>query len=176
MPPNLLYYICIDMKWREKVMFSVGDKIVYPMQGAGVIQGIEEKKILGQTRQYYTLKLPGNDINIMIPVDSSESIGIREVLPEEEMRKILDVLSADSTPMDPNWNRRYRENMEKLKSGDINQVAGVVRNLVRNDRVKSLSTGERKLLNGAKKILLSEFVLSMGITWEEAESMVEEAI
>lgn len=157
-------------------MFSVGDKIVYPMQGAGVIKGIEEKKILGETRQYYILKLPGSDINIMIPVDTSESIGIREVSTSDVMETVLEELHKDSTPMNPNWNRRYRENMDKLKTGDIMQVAEVVRNLVRHDRTKKLSAGERKLLKGAKKILVSEFVLSMNIEPEEAELLVEKAI
>ncbi len=157
-------------------MFSVGDKIVYPMQGAGIIQKIEEKKILGESRLYYMLKLPGNDINIMIPVDSGESIGIREVSSREKMGEVIKLLGEKSTPMDPNWNRRYRENMEKLKSGDIKQVAGVVRNLIRNDRTKKLSTGERKLLTGAKRILVSEFILSMNLTQDEAEALVEDAI
>ena len=157
-------------------MFSVGDRIVYPMQGAGIIQKIEEKKILGESRLYYILKLPGNDINIMIPVDSGESVGIRAVSSQEKMGEVLKLLGEESTPMDSNWNRRYRENMEKLKSGDIRQVAGVVRNLIRNDREKKLSTGERKLLTGAKRILVSELILSMNLTQDEAESLVEKAI
>ena len=157
-------------------MFSVGDKIVYPMQGAGIIQKIEEKKILGESRLYYILKLPGNDINIMIPVDSGESIGIREISSPEEMAEVIKLLGQESTPMDSNWNRRYRENMDKLKSGDIKQVAGVVRNLIRNDRSKKLSTGERKLLTGAKRILISELILSMNLTQDEAEDMVEKAV
>ena len=157
-------------------MFSVGDKIVYPMQGAGIIQKIEVKKILGESRLYYILKLPCNDINIMIPVDSGESVGIRAVSSQEKMGEVLKLLGEESTPMDSNWNRRYRENMEKLKSGDIRQVAGVVRNLIRNDREKKLSTGERKLLTGAKRILVSELILSMNLTQDEAESLVEKAI
>ena len=157
-------------------MFSVGDRIVYPMQGAGVIQDIEEKRILGESKQYYILRRPCSDINIMIPVDSGESIGIREVSAREEMEDVLRLLGDESTPMDSNWNRRYRENMDKLKSGDIRQVAEVVRNLVRNDREKKLSTGERKLLTGARRILVSELILSMDISQDEAEAMVEAAI
>ncbi len=157
-------------------MFSVGDKIVYPMQGAGVIKGIEEKKILGETRKYYILKLPGSDINIMIPVETGESIGIRAVSTPDVMETVLEELHKDSTPMNPNWNRRYRENMDKLKTGDIMQVAEVVRNLIRHDREKKLSTGERKLLTGAKKILVSEFMLSMNVDCEAAENLIEEAI
>ena len=157
-------------------MFSVGDRIVYPMQGAGVIQDIEEKRILGEVKQYYILRLPCSDINIMIPVDSGESIGIREVSTREEMEEFLHFLGDESTPMNPNWNRRYRENMDKLKSGDIKQVAEVVRNLVRNDREKKLSTGERKLLTGARRILVSELILSMDVSQDEAETMIEAAI
>lgn len=157
-------------------MFSVGDRIVYPMQGAGVIQDIEEKRILGEVKQYYILRLPCSDINIMIPVDSGESIGIREVSTREEMEEVLRFLGDESTPMNPNWNRRYRENMDKLKSGDIKQVAEVVRNLVRNDREKKLSTGERKLLTGARRILVSELILSMDVSQDEAETMIEAAI
>lgn len=157
-------------------MFSVGDKIVYPMQGAGVIKGIEEKKILGETRQYYILKLPGSDINIMIPIDTSESIGIREVSTPDVMETVLEELHKESTAMNPNWNRRYRENMDKLKTGDVMLVAEVVRNLVRHDRTKKLSAGERKLLKGAKRILVSEFVMSMNLELEAAEQMIEEAI
>ena len=112
----------------------------------------------------------------MIPVDSGESIGIRKVSTREEMEDVLRLLSGESTPMDSNWNRRYRENMDKLKSGDIGQVAEVVRNLVRNDREKKLSTGERKLLTGARRILVSELILSMDLSQDEAEAMVEAAI
>ena len=171
-----MYTTCINIEWREYVMFLVGEKIVYPMQGAGVVQGIEEKRILGETKQYYILKLPGNDINIMIPVESCESVGIRPVSSRETMQEVLDVLSQESTPMDSNWNRRYRENMDKLKTGDIFQVAEVVRNLVRNDRTKKLSTGERKLLGTAKKILTSELILAFDVDADEADRLVEEAI
>ena len=98
-------------------MFSVGDRIVYPMQGAGVIQDIEEKRILGESKQYYILRLPCSDINIMIPVDSGESIGIREVSTREEMEDVLRLLGDESTPMDSNWNRRYRENSRQKRQG-----------------------------------------------------------
>ena len=108
-------------------MFSVGSKIVHPMHGAGIIQKIEEKKILGEVKQYYILKLPCNDMNVMIPVDSEQSVGIREIVDESAVRGAIEILREDSTAMDRNWNRRYRENMQKLKTGDILVVAEVVR-------------------------------------------------
>lgn len=125
-------------------MFSVGSKIVHPMHGAGIIQKIEEKKILGEVKQYYILKLPCNDMNVMIPVDSEQSVGIREIVDESAVRSAIEILREDSTAMDRNWNRRYRENMQKLKTGDILVVAEVVRNLIRAGRQKSLSAGGDK--------------------------------
>ncbi|MGI6733806.1 MAG: CarD family transcriptional regulator [Anaerovoracaceae bacterium] len=157
-------------------MFMVGDKIVYPMHGAGIIEKIEEKKILGQTREYYVLRVPCGDIKIMIPVDCSDEIGIRPIIPKSRLPEVFALLSAESTEMSSNWNRRYRENMEQLKTGDICKVAEVVRNLVRTDRAKKLSTGEKKMLLNAKQILISELILVGKMTYEEAEQVIETAI
>jgi CarD family transcriptional regulator len=157
-------------------MFMVGDKIVYPMHGAGIIEKIEEKKILGQTREYYILRVPCGDIKIMIPVDSSDEIGIRPIIPKSRLPEVFALLSAESTEMSSNWNRRYRENMEQLKTGDICKVAEVVRNLVRTDRAKKLSTGEKKMLTNAKQILISELILVGKMTYEEADQVIETAI
>lgn len=157
-------------------MFSVGSKIVHPMHGAGVIDKIEEKKILGEVKQYYILKLPCNDMSVMIPVESQNSVGIRSIVDQETAGKAIELLKQDSTDMDRNWNRRYRENMEKLKTGDILEVAEVVRNLMRISREKSLSAGETKMLNNAKQILVSEIILSCGIDGEAAERLVENAV
>ena len=117
-------------------MFSVGAKIVHPMHGAGTIQKIEEKEILGVVKRYYILKLPCNDMSVMIPVDAEASVGIREIVDESVIENAVRVLRQESTKMDKNWNRRYRENMEKLKTGDILAVAEVVRNLMRVNREK----------------------------------------
>ena len=140
-------------------MFSLGEKIVHPMQGAGVIEQIEEKKILGQTKQYYVLKLPCSDLNVMIPVDAEVSVGIRPIVDKSEIDKVVEVLGAPSTTMDSNWNRRNRDNLDLLKKGDIMRVAEVVRNLLRVDREKGLSAGEKKMLANAKQILVSEIIL-----------------
>ena len=140
-------------------MFSIGDKIVYPMHGAGVVEGIEEKLILGESKSYYILKVPFGDMKIMIPCDSTESVGVREVICFTQMPVVEEALSCESTEMPGNWNRRYRDNMEKLKTGDMAQVCEVVRNLMRVDQIKKLSTGEKKMLSNARQILLSELIL-----------------
>ncbi len=157
-------------------MFSVGAKIVHPMHGAGTIQKIEEKKILGVVKQYYILKLPCNDMSVMIPVDAEASVGIRKIVDEETIKDAIRVLRQDSTKMDKNWNRRYRENMEKLKTGNILAVAEVVRNLMRVSREKNLSSGEAKMLANARQILISEIILSCRISQKEAEKLVEDAV
>ena len=157
-------------------MYKIGDKIVYPMHGAGVISAIEEREILGELRKYYVLKIPHGDMKIMIPVDKCEEIGVRDVIDKNEVDSILEVLGAPSTPMPSNWNHRNRENMEKLKTGKIDEVAGVVRNLTRVEFTKHLSTGEKKMRTNARQILSSEFMLSMDIDEEKAEQMITDAI
>ncbi|MGI6751456.1 MAG: CarD family transcriptional regulator [Anaerovoracaceae bacterium] len=153
-------------------MFDIGDKIVYPMHGAGIIEKIEEKKILDETREYYIFRVLFGDMKIMIPIDSSSDIGVRPISTKEDLEDTLSVMGQASTEMSDNWNRRYRENMEKLKTGDLQEVAEVVRNLIRVDRVKKLSTGEKKMLSNAKQIFVSEMVLVRGITAEEAEEII----
>ena len=157
-------------------MFTIGDKIVYPMHGAGIIEEIEEKKILGETRRYYILRVPCGDMKIMIPVDSSHDIGVRFVSSDAVLIEVMRTLEGESSEMSTNWNRRYRENMEKLKTGCVIQVAEVVRNLMRTDREKKLSTGEKKMLSNAKQILLSEIILIKGIDLCDAANIVEKAI
>lgn len=157
-------------------MYTVGDKVVYPMHGAGVIEKIEEKKILGEIRKYYILKLPCGDMKVMIPVESCSNVGVRQIISEEELKGVLSILREDSSDMPSNWNRRNRENMDKLKTGNIIEVAEVVRNLVRMDREKKLSTGEKKMLSNAKQILLSEIILVRDIEQNEANDIINGAI
>ena len=157
-------------------MFSAGDKIVYPMHGAGVICGIEEKKILGEKKEYYIFKLPCSEINIMIPVDSEAAVGIRPIADKTVISDVLKLLGEESSQMDSNWNRRYRDNMEKLKSGDIMKVAEVVRDLMRADRQKNLSSGENKMLTNARRILTSEIMLSADMTSDEAQKVIRDAV
>jgi len=157
-------------------MFVIGDRIVYPMHGAGVIEQIEEKLILGESRRYYILRVPCGDMKIMIPIESCKEIGVRGIISMEQVTEVIEVLSAQSTEMSNNWNRRYRENMEKLKTGDIYNVAEVVRNLMRTDKEKKLSTGEKKMLSNAKQILISEIILVKDIDHETAEKIINSTV
>jgi CarD family transcriptional regulator len=144
-------------------MFNIGDKVVYPMHGAGIIESIEEREISGEKLRYYIIKLPMGDMKAMVPLDKACEIGLRQVVDESEVLKVLEVLKADTTKMSTNWNHRYRENMEKIKSGSIYQIAEVVRNLAVRDHQKGLSTGEKKMYENARRILLSELVLAKNI-------------
>lgn len=157
-------------------MFNIGDKIVYPMHGAGIIIAIEEKEILGKKRKYYIMKMPMGDMKVMVPMDSIEDIGIREVINDEEIEQVLAVLGDHKSKMPQNWNRRYRANMDKIKSGDIYEIASVVRNLIIRDREKGLSTGERKMLSNAKQMLISEIVLAKNIEQPEAEDLIDNIV
>lgn len=157
-------------------MYKIGDKVVYPMHGAGIIEKIEEKEILGEKSKYYVMKMPIGEMKVMIPVANIEEIGIRQIIEDEEMEKVLTILKGDSTKMPQNWNRRYRMNMEKIKSGDIFEIASVVRNLMLRDAEKPLSTGERKMLNNAKQMLISEIVLVEDIEPEETEKLIDESV
>lgn len=157
-------------------MFHIGDKIVYPMHGAGIIEDIEEKEILGETQKYYVLRFPVGDMKVMIPMDNVDQVGIREVIPSDEADKVVEFMSGDTSKMPDNWNKRYRENMDKIKSGDIYAVADVVRNLMIRDREKGLSTAERKMLNIARQILISELVLAKGVDEKEIEELVDRVV
>ncbi len=157
-------------------MFKIGEKISYPMHGAGVIVGIEEQVILDKKRSYYVLRISHGDMKVMVPVENSEDIGVRDIIDETKLLDVLGVLSSESTPMEGNWNKRSRENMDKLKTGDLCQVAEVVRNLMRNDRRKKLSTGEKKILGTAVGLLVSEIVLVRDIGSSEAEKLIEDTV
>ena len=156
-------------------MFNVGDKVVYPMHGAGVIQDIEEKNILGEKTSYYIIKMPG-EVKVMVPTAKAEAIGVRNIIDKETAGKVINVLEQDSTEMSMKWNKRYRDNVEKLKSGDIFEVADIVRNLSFKQKDKGLSTTEKKMLLNAKQILVSELVLAESKDKEEVEALVENKI
>ncbi|HHY13292.1 MAG TPA: CarD family transcriptional regulator [Thermoanaerobacterales bacterium] len=154
-------------------MFSIGDKIVYPMHGAGIIEAIEEKEILGEKQKYYIMKLPIGEMKVMVPLDNVDEIGLRRVINTKEFEKVVEVLKDKDITMSSNWNHRYRAHLEKIKSGSIYEVAEVVRNLMFRERKKGLSTSERKMLDNAKQILISELILVKGILETEAEDMLE---
>jgi CarD family transcriptional regulator len=141
--------------------------VVYPMHGAGVIEAIEEKEILGAWKKYYVMKLPLGEMKVLIPIDSISQVGLRGVIEKDEVSQVFVVLQGEQPEMSANWNRRYRNHLEKIKSGDIYEVAEVVRNLMLRDREKGLSTGESKMLDTARQILVSELILVQGL--EQAE-------
>ena len=156
-------------------MFNVGDKIVYPMHGAGTIDSIEEKDILGEKQSYYILKMPSN-VKVMIPTAKAEEVGVRNIIDKQSAEKVFTVLSQDETEMEKNWNKRYRENMDKMKSGNIYEIADVVRNLSFKQKEKGLSTGEKKMLYNAKQILVSELVFAENSTQNEVEELIDNKI
>lgn len=141
-------------------MFNLGDKVVYPMHGAGIIETVEQKEILGEVKKYYVLKMPIGEMKLMIPVDNVNNIGLRNIIDENAVNKVYEILKQAAVINDSNWNKRYRDNMIKMKTGDIFEVAQVVRDLTYRDREKGLSTGEKKMLVSAKQMLVSEIALS----------------
>ena len=156
-------------------MFNIGDKVVYPMHGAGIIEGIEEKNVLGEKQNYYVIKMPG-EVKVMVPTAKAADVGVRDIIDSNTASKVFQVLETNSTQMDMNWNKRYRDNMEKMKSGDIYEVADVVRNLSFKQKEKGLSTGEKKMLLNAKQILVSELTLAENSKKEDIEAMVNSKI
>lgn len=157
-------------------MFKIGDKVVYPMHGAGIIEGIEEKEFLGKCQRYYVLRLPIKEMKVMLPTDNIETLGLRDIVQENVIADVLVKLGESQSDMSSNWNRRYRNNMEKIKTGDILDVAEVVRDLQIMDKEKGLSTGERKMLSNTKQILVSELALVQGKDKGEIETIIDSAI
>lgn len=157
-------------------MFQIGDKVVHPMHGAGVIDGIVTEKVGTAKQDYYVFKMPVGGLVLKIPVATSQVIGLRAIVSEEEAAALIATVASMQVDMTSNWNHRYRENMELLKSGDLYSVAHVIKGLTRRDRERGLSNGERKMLHTARQILVSELVLSMGIDSQEVERRVNEAM
>lgn len=157
-------------------MFSVGDLVVHPMHGAGVIDAIVQEKIAGSTQDYYVFKMPVGGLLLKIPTANSQAIGIRTIIQQSEAEALLAAIPSIEVEECSNWNRRYRENMVRLKSGNLYEVAKVIKGLMFRDRQKGLSTGERKMLHSAKQILLSELVLADGREYEEVEARVSRAM
>lgn len=157
-------------------MFCVGDKVVHPMHGAGVIESITEEKVGRERIQFYVFKMPVSGLTLKIPTANSDLIGIRAVLDAEAIERTLEEIPKLSIDMTTNWSHRYRENMEHIKSGDLLQVAGVIKALLHRDAERGLSTGERKMLHNAKQILLSEIVLAEDVPYAEAEARVNAAM
>lgn len=156
--------------------YKIGDRVMYPMHGAGVIEAIEDKEILGEIHSYYVLRMPAGDMKVMIPMKNAVEIGVRDIISTDEAKDVLAHFDARMCGEDSNWNKRHRENMEKLKSGNIRDVLDVVKHLMCRDRKKGLSTSERKMLTNAKQILISELVLANAAGMDEIEQRLKNAI
>ena len=161
-------------------MYKIGDSVVYPMHGAGIIEDIEIKEVLGKEQSYYVVRMPIGDMKVMVPMNNAAGVGMRDVIDKAEAENVLEAFRTVETDVIQNWNKRFRENMVKIKSGDIFEVAAVVKSLMLRDREKGLSTGERKMLSNAKQILISEIVVATGNSHEVIENrlldMVDEEL
>lgn len=155
-------------------MLAIGDKVVYPMHGAGVIEAIEEHEVFGKTQDYYILTMPYGGMRVMIPMTNVENIGLREVIDDIGITKVVDILRTTSVQETASWNKRFNLNLAKIKTGSIYEVAEVVRNLMLQDNSKRLSAGERRLLETARKIMVSELVLACGKDLGSVEEWIDE--
>ena len=159
-------------------MFSIGDKVVYPMHGAGTIESIEEKEMFGDKSEYYIIKMPMNGMKLMVPTKTATNVGVREVSDgsvTEEVFKILEKPKQEYVH-ENNWSKRYRANVDKIKSGDILELADVVRDLSHRHMERGLSTGEKKMLTSAKEILISELVLAQDLDHKLVDEEIEQKI
>lgn len=157
-------------------MYRVGDWVSYPMHGAGVVEDIEERDVAGEIQSYYVLKFSVNGMIVKVPVDNIDEVGLRDVISREQCKEVISRLSQNEAEDTSSWNRRYRENLDKLRTGNIFDIADVVRSLTLRDRKKGLSTGEKKMLNNAKQILLSEISIVTTLDIDSVEKQIEESI
>jgi CarD family transcriptional regulator len=160
----------------ECIDFEIGDSVVYPHHGAGQVIKKEDKSILGEVKQYLTIKILHNDMTVMVPCENAGKAGLRRIIDEEAIKKVLAVLQDDVSEMPKNWNRRFKHNRDKIKTGDILELAEVVRNLALREHEKGLSTGEKQMFTRAKKILASELMYALEKDEEGAEHYLDELL
>jgi CarD family transcriptional regulator len=160
----------------EFIEFEIGDNVVYPHHGAGQVIKKEQKEILGEVREYLTIKILHNDMTVMVPCENAGKAGLRRVIDEETVKKVLGVLTDECSEMPKNWNRRFKHNRDKIKTGDIYELAEVVRNLAVREQDKGLSTGEKQMYTRAKKVLASEMMYALEKTEEEAEAYLDDLL
>jgi CarD family transcriptional regulator len=158
------------------IEFEIGDNVVYPHHGAGKVLRKEVKDILGDKREYLTIKILHNDMTVMVPTENAALAGLRRVIDEETVKKVLAVLQDECSEMPKNWNRRFKHNRDKIKTGDIYELAEVVRNLAIREAEKGLSTGEKQMFTRAKKILASELMYALEMDEDEVEAHLYELL
>ena len=157
-------------------MFRIGDQVVHPMHGAGIIDDVVKEKVAGTTKEYYVFKMPVGGLVLKIPTANCQAIGIRSIISPKEAEAFFAGIPALEVEANANWNKRYQENLLRLKSGDLNEVARVVKGLMRRDSRRGLSTGERKMLHSAKQIIISEIALVEGCAYQDAEDRLDRAV
>ena len=161
---------------RPPPVYEIGDQVVYPHHGAGLVLKKEQKEVLGEKREYLTIKILHNDMTVMVPCENADRAGLRRVIGEDDVKKVLSILRDDVSQMPKNWNRRFKHNREKIKTGDVFELAEVVRNLAIREQEKGLSTGEKQMYTRAKKILASELMYVLDMEEDEAEGHLESLI
>jgi CarD family transcriptional regulator len=159
-----------------QIEYEIGDQVVYPHHGAGKVVKKEQKEVLGETREYLTIKILHNDMTVMVPCCNAGKAGLRRVIGEEDVARVLSVLRDDVSQMPKNWNRRFKHNRDKIKTGDVFELAEVVRNLAIRENDKGLSTGEKQMFTRAKKILASELMYALEMEEGEAEEYIDNLI
>ena len=157
-------------------MYKVGDKVVYPHHGAGTVVKKETREVLGEKREYLTIQILHNDMTVNVPAENAEAVGLRKVINEDTVKEVVKALTGNGTTMPKNWNRRFKHNRDKMKTGDIFELAEVVRNLSLRDRDKGLSTGEKQMFVKAKKILISELMYAKGMDEEETAEWLDDVL
>ncbi|MBR0260401.1 MAG: CarD family transcriptional regulator [Selenomonadaceae bacterium] len=155
---------------------NIGDKVVYPMHGAGEITGIEKNEVGGVVSSYYIFRLPMGSLKLMLPVDKVEEVGLRELITPAQLEEVVEVLKAETDQIQGSWNKRFHTNLERLKTGDILDAAAVARNLSRQNSKKKISSGERRILDLSRQILISELVYVCNKTPEEITEWIDELI
>ena len=167
---------CKNVFCRRWHKLKIGDKVVYPMHGAGEITGIEENEVGGVLNSYYVFRLPMGSLKLMLPVDKVEEAGLRELITPAQVEEVVEVLQAETEQLQGSWNKRFHTNLERLKSGDILEAAAVARNLSRQNSKKKISSGEKRLLDLSRQILISELVYVCNKKPEEITEWVDELI
>ena len=173
------YNLCklgIFLPFGGECLYNIGEKIVYPMHGAGIIEAIEQKEILGQLQQYYILKIATTHMDIMVPVATADSIGVRPIIDKKDLDKIIEEIKHHDEEDELNWNKRYRLNLQKIKTGDIVEVGRVIKSLLLRESVKTLSTCEKKMLTNARQIMASELVLATGNELDDIEKQIDSLV
>ena len=154
-------------------MYKIGDKVVYPHHGAGTVVKREKREVLGEKREYLTIKILHNDMTVNVPSENAEAVGLRKVIGEDMVKVVVKALTGGGTAMPKNWNRRFKHNRDKMKTGDVLELAEVVRNLSLRDHEKGLSTGEKQMFVKAKKILASELMYAKAVDEDEAAEWLD---